>query len=75
MPSVILGFLGITLLTGFIAGCYPAFYLSAFNPIAVLKGKMNVSLGEIMGKKRFSCLSVRFDYFIYRRPYGYSSTN
>lgn len=49
--SVILGFLGITLLTGFIAGCYPAFYLSGFNPIAVLKGKLNVSFGELWIRK------------------------
>ena len=34
-----IGFLtAISLLCGFIAGSYPAFYLSSFNPIGVLKG-------------------------------------
>ncbi len=28
----------LTIITGFLAGCYPAFYLTSFNPVAVLKG-------------------------------------
>jgi ABC-type antimicrobial peptide transport system permease subunit len=30
--------IGLTMITGFIAGSYPAFYLSSFEPVKVLKG-------------------------------------
>ena len=46
-PGLIASIIGITLLTGLIAGSYPAFYLSGFNPVAVLKGKLNISFGEL----------------------------
>ena len=37
--------LGVTIFTGIIAGAYPAFYLSSFNPIAVLKGTFSGGKG------------------------------
>lgn len=36
---IVLGFSSITLITGLIAGSYPAIVMSSFHPISVLKGK------------------------------------
>lgn len=39
-PSLLFWIAGLTLVTGLFAGLYPAFYLSAFKHIAVLKGRI-----------------------------------
>jgi len=40
-PLILSMLFGIAIATGIIAGSYPALYLSAFNPIKVLKGKLS----------------------------------
>jgi len=41
----------ITVVTGLIAGGYPAMYLSGFRPAVVLKGKLDSSTGELFIRK------------------------
>ncbi len=40
-----------TIITGLIAGSYPAFYLSRFSPLATLKGKFKSKGGELLARK------------------------
>lgn len=45
------GFIVLAVITGFLAGSYPAFYLSSFRPIQVLKGKFTNSLAAVSLRK------------------------
>jgi putative ABC transport system permease protein len=38
-PEIIAGFVALAFVTGLLAGSYPAFYLSVFNPLDVIKGR------------------------------------
>ena len=48
----------LTIITGLIAGAYPAFYMSSFKPAEVLKGKF--SLGSASGKLRQGLVILQF---------------
>ena len=43
---ILLGLVGITVLVGFLAGVYPAFFLSAFVPLEVLKSRFKAGKGH-----------------------------
>ncbi|MEL7122015.1 MAG: ABC transporter permease [Bacteroidota bacterium] len=46
-PQILLGAAGIIVFVGFAAGSYPAFFLSAFRPIRVLKGALSKASGNL----------------------------
>ena len=50
-PAAILSIIGIILLAGIAGGSYPAFYLSQFNPVTVLKGELTHGTGGSFFRK------------------------
>ncbi|MCK5147012.1 ABC transporter permease [bacterium] len=59
-PWMILGIISIILLVGIIAGIYPAFFLSGFSPVSVLKGEK----GKGAKNSRLRSLLVIFQFTI-----------
>ena len=43
-PAFLLGIVALVIFVGFIAGSYPAFYLTSFNVVEVLKGKVRAGM-------------------------------
>ncbi len=50
-PTIIIGSLVITVVTGLLAGSYPASYLSHFKPAQVLKGQIRTTWGELWARR------------------------
>lgn len=57
-PSLMLAYLLLALVTSVVAGSYPALYLSSFQPVTVLKGKL--SAGSKSGHLRKALVIVQF---------------
>ncbi|HEY4965247.1 MAG TPA: ABC transporter permease [Puia sp.] len=52
--------IGFVFFTGFLAGSYPAFYLSSFKPIKVLKGVLKTSMEGALSRKFLVVLQFTF---------------
>ncbi len=58
--DLLLWITGITIITGLLAGSYPALYISRFRPAAVLKGEIRGTWGEMWARKGL----VVFQFFL-----------
>src|SRR5690606_2484518 len=56
--------LGLIIITGVVAGSYPAFYLSGFQPTKVLKGKPTIGKGANLPRKILVTLQFGFSIFL-----------
>jgi putative ABC transport system permease protein len=55
--------IGLLLFTSFLAGCYPAFYLSRFNPVQTLKKAVHVGGYHVLGLRQILVI-VQFSFAI-----------
>lgn len=63
-PVIAFGIGGIILFAGIVGGSYPAFYLSGFNPVDVLKGKLAGRGGSVLFRKSLVVLQFALSIFM-----------
>jgi putative ABC transport system permease protein len=63
-PTIILSLLGIVVFVGIVGGSYPAFYLSGFNPVSVLKGKLAAKGGNALFRKALVVIQFSISIFM-----------
>ncbi|MBY0433852.1 MAG: ABC transporter permease, partial [Cyclobacteriaceae bacterium] len=63
-PMIWLAALALTLIIGILAGSYPSFYLSSFEAVKVLKGKINVGKGASTPRQVLVVLQFVFSMFL-----------
>ena len=63
-PAFWFGALGFVLLTGVLAGSYPAFYLSSFKPVRVLKGVLKNGNALVTPRKILVVVQFVFSIFL-----------
>lgn len=56
--------LGVIIIIGFLAGSYPAFFLSAFSPIQALKGKLRLGKGGSMFRQALVVVQFSISVFL-----------
>lgn len=63
-PTVLWSLIGVVLLVGVLGGSYPAFYLSGFYPVQVLKGKLASRGGSALFRKALVVLQFSISIFM-----------
>ena len=63
-PNVILMMTGVTIFTGFVAGCYPAILLSGFKPVKILKGHLFRGSNRFVLRKILVVIQFSFSIFL-----------
>lgn len=63
-PAFWIALLGITVLTGLVAGSYPALYLSSLQPVRILKGVVRFTSGSILFRKGLTVFQFVLSMFL-----------